>query len=624
MPSKRREAAAAESSEEEEDQQPDEQGFGVEDVEPDSDDYDSGSEGASSSSADESEEEFSSDGEDDGEDDKASNASSGGAHGHESDYSSSEDERMVNTVGDVPMEWYEHEEHIGYDREGKKILRKTSKQDRIDSWLSGNDDKSGWRTVYDEVNDEKVKLTPSEVEILTRVADGKFPHSDFDQYAPMMRMKQHVAGGIHPLYNATEPKARFVPSKWEAKAVIKIVRAMRRGDIKPPETEAEREAKERQGFLLWGDDDRAEDPEDMSKAARARKLMQVSAPKVAPPGHAESYNPPAEYLPSEEEVMAWKDLAPEDRPYNFEPTGFGSMRQVPAYGRFVNERFERCLDLYLCPRTKRTRLNIDPESLVPKLPKPSELRPFPTEISVVFKGHDARIRSISVDPSGQWLASASDDKTVRLWEVETGRQMGQWTVEDAVECVAFNPNPEFLLLAFAVGTRVGLLIPGKGVGNEQVRKRTLAVVQPFAEVAKVADGEKGPAATWESAAKSEWSKEEERGVVCSVRHSKRVSHIAWHRKGDYFATCMSKAVANAVLIHRLVRQLAHRSTLSLAIDFCKRSCCRSRVRLHVTLKLFACLCVWLCPYGYATAGSKADDEPVQADKGHAEPRRVPS
>lgn len=44
----------------------------------------------------------------------------------------------------------------------------------------------------------------------------------------------------------------------------------------------------------------------------------------------------------------------------------------------VRERFERCLDLYLCPRTKRTRLDIDPESLVPKLPKPRELRPFPS------------------------------------------------------------------------------------------------------------------------------------------------------------------------------------------------------------------------------------------------------
>ena len=441
----------AESSEEEQEQEQEEEAFGVEDVEPDSEDYSSGSEGASSS-ADESEEEFSSD-EDEDKDDEDSDGEGGARGGDESDYSSSEDERMVNTVGNVPMEWYEHEEHIGYDREGKKIMRKTSKQDRIDSWLSGNDDKSGWRTVYDEVNDEKVKLTPKEVDILTRLADGKFPHSDFDQYAPMLRMKKHVAGGIHPLINPTEPKARFVPSKWEAKAVVKIVRAMRRGDIKPPETEAEKEAKERQGYLLWGDDDRADDPENLSKAARARKLMQVSAPKVAPPGHAESYNPPAEYLPSEEELLAWKDMAPEDRPYNFDPTKFGSMRQIPAYGRFVNERFERCLDLYLCPRTKRTRLNIDPESLVPKLPKPSELRPFPTEISVVFKGHDARICSISVDPSGQWLASASDDKTVRLWEVETGRQVASWLLEDVVECVAFNPCSVRSLSINALETR---------------------------------------------------------------------------------------------------------------------------------------------------------------------------
>lgn len=30
---------------------------------------------------------------------------------------SSEDERPArNTIGDVPLEWYEHEDHIGYDR----------------------------------------------------------------------------------------------------------------------------------------------------------------------------------------------------------------------------------------------------------------------------------------------------------------------------------------------------------------------------------------------------------------------------------------------------------------------------------------------------------------------------
>ena len=145
--------------------------------------------------------------------------------------------------------------------------------------------------MYDEVNDEKVKLTPKEVDILTRVSDGKFPHSELDQYGPMMRYIKHESGGIHPLINPTEPKARFVPSKWEAKAVIKIVRAMRRGDIKPPETEAEKEAKEMAGYLLWGDGDQVDDA-DLSKSARARKLMQVSAPnQVANTENIESQGP---------------------------------------------------------------------------------------------------------------------------------------------------------------------------------------------------------------------------------------------------------------------------------------------------------------------------------------------
>jgi hypothetical protein len=37
---------------------------------------------------------------------------------------------------------------------------------------------------------------------------------------------------IHPLSNAPEPKRRFVPSKWEHKTVVKMVRAIRNGNLK--------------------------------------------------------------------------------------------------------------------------------------------------------------------------------------------------------------------------------------------------------------------------------------------------------------------------------------------------------------------------------------------------------
>ena len=35
------------------------------------------------------------------------------------------------------------------------------------------------------------------------------------------------------------------------------------------------------------------------------------------------------------------------------PQSYDSLRLVPSYAAYINERFERCLDLYLCPRTRR-------------------------------------------------------------------------------------------------------------------------------------------------------------------------------------------------------------------------------------------------------------------------------
>lgn len=48
-----------------------------------------------------------------------------------------------NTVGDVPLEWYKDEEHIGYDLAGKKIKKK-EKQDKLDSFLASVDDSKNW------------------------------------------------------------------------------------------------------------------------------------------------------------------------------------------------------------------------------------------------------------------------------------------------------------------------------------------------------------------------------------------------------------------------------------------------------------------------------------------------
>ena len=100
-----------------------------------------------------------------------------------------------------------------------------------------------------------------------------------------------------------------------------------------------------------------------------------------------------------------------DRPQNFLTKKYDSLRKVPGYSNFIQEKFERCLDLYLCPRQRKVRLQVDPDDLIPKLPRAKDLQPYPTMEYLVYTGHESEVTCISVDPTGQWLASGSADRT---------------------------------------------------------------------------------------------------------------------------------------------------------------------------------------------------------------------
>lgn len=99
---------------------------------------------------------------------------------------------------------------------------------------------------------------------------------------------------------------------------------------------------------IWADDTIVPwRPKDAPKA--------IIAPKRDLPQHAESYNPPAEYLFDEDEEKQIEDMDDTEKPYNFVPKKFDSLRKVPLYQDLVREHFERCLDLYMCPRMTRKK-----------------------------------------------------------------------------------------------------------------------------------------------------------------------------------------------------------------------------------------------------------------------------
>lgn len=362
---------------------------------------------------------------------------------------SSDEEDIRNTVGNVPLAWYDDFPHVGYDLDGKRIYKPLRTRDELDQFLDKMDDPDFWRTVQDKMTGSDLRLTDEQVALVHRLQRGQFGDSGFNPYEPAV---DFFSGDImiHPVTNRPADKRSFIPSLVEKEKVSRMVHAIKMGWIKP-----RRPPDSTPSFYdLWAQ----EDP----NAVLGRHKMHVPAPKLALPGHAESYNPPPEYLPTEEERLAWMQQEPIERKLNFLPQKFPSLRTVPAYGRFIQERFERCLDLYLCPRQRKMRVNVDPEDLIPKLPRPRDLQPFPVCQALVYRGHSDLVRCLSVSPGGQWLASGSDDGTLRLWEVATARCMKTVRVGGVVRSIAWNPNPAICLVAAAMDDAVVLLNPALG------------------------------------------------------------------------------------------------------------------------------------------------------------------
>ena len=73
---------------------------------------------------------------------------------------------------------------------------------------------------------------------------------------------------------------------------------------------------------------------------------------------------------------------PEDRRVTFIPKKYPSLRLVPACDNYIKENLNRCLDLSLAPRKRKMRAQVDPQDLIPKLPKPKNLQPFPNTLSI--------------------------------------------------------------------------------------------------------------------------------------------------------------------------------------------------------------------------------------------------
>ncbi|XP_022112807.2 ribosome biogenesis protein BOP1 homolog [Pieris rapae] len=456
----------------------------------------------------------------------------------------SDEEERVNTAGDVPSWWYDEFPHLGYDLDGRRIAR-PQRRDLIDDFLRKCEDPEFWRTVKDPSTGQDVILSKDDLKLIERIRNGNVPSETHDEYEPWTDWFTREVLAT-PLRAFPEHKRSFLPSRSEQMQVARLVHALKMGwsQTRREIAARRRAARARAFYDLWGSDD------VVPRRAAPRHLP---APRRPPPAHAESYNPPPEYLLDRKEMKEWEKLreTPWKRKYTFLPTRHASLREVPAYERFTRERFLRCLDLYLAPRALKMRLTIRADDLVPRLPSPRDLQPFPTAEVLRFTGHDGLVRSVDFDPAGQYALTAGEDGTVRVWEVASGRCLRTLALGEPAAVARWTPVGGLSLVAAAAGARLLLLNPGADVGAHRVAERTDRLLRDAPPAHDVQMDERTRAAVkWEDVDDASWA----RGVRLSVRHLGPLAHLAWHARGDYLAATVRDGGARAVLVHQVSRR----------------------------------------------------------------------
>lgn len=452
------------------------------------------------------------------------------------DGDTSDEEDIRNTVGNIPLHWYDEYKHIGYDWDGKKII-KPPQRDQIDDFLKKMEDPDFWRTVKDPQTGQDVRLSDDDIQLIKSVMKQRNPDQNFDEYAPWIEWFTSEVEKM-PIRNIPDSKASFLPSKTEKKQIGRLVHSLKMGWMKT-KAEQERIDKEKKipkFYMLW--------ETDTGREKMRRIHDHVAAPRRALPGHAESYNPPPEYLFNEDEKREWEKLKeqPHRRKLHFVPQKYKSLRQVPYYDRYIRERFLRCLDLYLCPRAKRTKVTVQPEDLIPKLPSPRDLQPFPTVESMVFRGHTDLVRAISIEPKGQYIVTGSDDQTIKIWEIVTGRCIKTINTKGVVRSVAWCPNPKVSLIAVATDKRCLLINPYVG-DIKLISKKTDDILAEAPKSDQIENEKIKTAVQWTTDIDEDEKKD---GVRIIINHFQEVKQVTWHGRGDYFATVMPNGVSFAV------------------------------------------------------------------------------
>ena len=447
----------------------------------------------------------------------------------------SSDEEVLVRTGDVPEKWYDGYEHVGYDINSQKVI-KNNEEDEIEKFIKKANDKNWWREIYDSKNNSSVYLSDKDLEIINRIRKGKFANKKVGEED---YFEDDLPYQIHPLSNHLPSKKNFYYSKNEQKVINRLVYLYKNG-LMPMEKPKKKENKL---FDIWENENEAD-------LTAYRPGFGYTAPKRELPDNEESYN-------------------------NAENKEGGVLRRIPRYDNLIEEELERCCDLFLSARTIRKKMDINENDILPDLPKPEELRPFPTKECIVYKGHESSIRAICCDPNGNVLISADNGNLIFFWDIPTAKIITKFYLKEKVRSIKINKYLHLIVICTI--SHIFFILPRylekkyKNEVNEVIKTKIYPKIQENLskrknmEEKKETEEEKNRTINdsfiWKIPKKN--SKKEKQGILFYMKWTQgTIKDLVWHNKGDYFGTISKNSQGKSqVFIHSLTK-MTHQLPIS--------------------------------------------------------------
>ncbi|NEO52334.1 MAG: hypothetical protein F6K54_04120 [Okeania sp. SIO3B5] len=149
--------------------------------------------------------------------------------------------------------------------------------------------------------------------------------------------------------------------------------------------------------------------------------------------------------------------------------------------------------------------------------------------------HDRPVKAVTFSSDGKYVATASDDKTARVWDAATGKEIAKLQHDNDVWDVTFSPNGKYVATASDDKTaRVWEATTGKEITKLQHDNwvRNVAFSRDGKYVATASDDK--TARVWEATTGKE---------ITKLQHDAQVEDVAFSPDGKYVATASDDKTA---------------------------------------------------------------------------------